>query len=114
MVSESARPVFGLEQVVAAAEFRLCGHPGAVAGDVLRVEVGGEMAASARRDRWSSLRSTAQVSSIASRLRPSPALYRPPYLRLGVCCETELDRRGGVSSYRPCDGRTGAPVLPKR
>ena len=34
------------------------------------------------------------------------------------CCEIELDRRGGVSSYRPfggsCDCRTETPVRPKR
>ena len=37
---------------------------------------------------------------------------------LGACCEIELDRRGGVRSYRPlrgpCDCGTGAPARPKR
>jgi RNA polymerase sigma-70 factor (ECF subfamily) len=42
---------------------------------------------------------------------------------LTACCEIELDRRGGVRSYRPhrgpgvcrpSDCRTGAPVLPER
>jgi hypothetical protein len=34
------------------------------------------------------------------------------------CCEIELDRRGGVSSYRPlggtCDCRAETPVRPER
>jgi RNA polymerase sigma-70 factor (ECF subfamily) len=37
---------------------------------------------------------------------------------LVACCEIELDRRGGVRSYRPqrgpCDCRAAAPVVPKR
>jgi RNA polymerase sigma-70 factor, ECF subfamily len=37
---------------------------------------------------------------------------------LTACCEVELDRRGGVRSYRPlrgpCDCRSGTPVLPER
>ena len=37
---------------------------------------------------------------------------------LTACCEIELDRRGGVQSYRPlrgpCDCRSGTPVLPER
>ena len=37
---------------------------------------------------------------------------------LVACCEIELDRRGGVRSYRShrgsCDCRAGAPVLPER
>jgi RNA polymerase sigma-70 factor, ECF subfamily len=35
---------------------------------------------------------------------------------LTACCEIELDRRGGVRSYRPhrgpCDCHAGAPVVP--
>jgi len=37
---------------------------------------------------------------------------------LTACCEIELDRRGGVTSYRPlggtCDCRTEMPVRPER
>ena len=37
---------------------------------------------------------------------------------LTACCEIELDRRGGIRSYRPvrgtCDCRTEPPVRPER
>jgi hypothetical protein len=55
------------------------------------------------------------ISGMKSRVQRGRAQLKE---LLTACCEIELDRRGGVRSYRPrngtCDCRTETPVRPER